>query len=424
MAIPYLKFSPKMLRRHFLHGLAGSSAIAAPAWTLISSLQANAAEVRKNKKALIVLWMGGGPATIDMWDMKPGSATGGPFQPISTSADVQICEHLPLMAKQMHHMAIVRSMSTREADHTRGRYYMHTGFVPNPNVEHPSYGALVAQQLEQTRSDLEIPPFISVGGNSIGPGFLGMGYAPFAVDSNGRIRNLKMETEKNRFKGRMELLDRMESRFIGQGRGDAPEEHAKILKKTEQLLTSEQMGAFQVTQEPENVQEIYGNTDFGRGCLLARRLVEAGVPIVEVELGGWDTHNNNFTRLETKLPEMDQAMAALVADLSDRGMLDDVAILWLGEFGRTPRINGSTGRDHWARSWSAVVGGAGFKRGIAVGGTSQDGTEVVTTPYSSEDLMASVLKSIGIPLDIRFTATNGRPMKIAAGGRPIDELLA
>jgi uncharacterized protein (DUF1501 family) len=153
-------------------------------------------------------------------------------------------------------------------------------------------------------------------------------------------------------------------------------------------------------------------------------LVETGVPFVEVDLGGWDTHRDNFNRLQTKLPEMDQAMAALVADLSQRGMLDNVAILWMGEFGRTPRINGDTGRDHWARSWSAVVGGSTFNRGIAVGSTSQDGSEVDTTPYSSEDLMATLLKSIGISLETRFTATNGRPIKIAAGGRPIPELLA
>ena len=423
MFFPSRKAPSGMSRRHFLEHLAGSSALAVPAWTLVSSLQARAAELRKNQKAVILLWMGGGPATIDLWDLKPGSTTGGPFQPIATSGEVQICEHLPRMAKQMHHMAIVRSMSTREADHNRGRYYMHTGFVPNPNMEHPSYGAVIAQQLEPTRPDLEIPPFISVGGSSAGPGFLGMAYAPFVVDSNGRVRNLQMDLEQNRLRDRMKLLGQLESRFIGQRRGSAAAEHAKVVKKTEQMLTSEQMNAFQVRKEPENIRAAYGETNFGRGCLLARRLVETGVPFVEVDLGGWDTHRDNFNRLQTKLPEMDQAMAALVADLSQRGMLDDVAILWMGEFGRTPRINGDTGRDHWARSWSAVVGGSTFNRGIAVGSTSQDGSEVDTTPYSSEDLMATLLKSIGISLETRFTATNGRPIKIAAGGRPIPELL-
>ena len=395
-----------------------------PAAHFLSTLQSEAAELQKNQKSVILLWMGGGPSTIDLWDLKPGSITGGPFTPINTSGDMQICEHLPKMAQQMHQMSIIRSMSTREADHTRGRYYMHTGFVPNPSVEHPSYGAVVAHQLEQTRENLEIPPFVSVGGNSAGPGFLGLAYAPFIVDSNGRIRDLETQTSAERWQARMQFLNQLESQFIRQQRGMAAGEHKKIIEKTNRLLTSPQMDAFQVSKESKKVQSTYGNTAFGRGCLMARRLVEAGVPFVEVDLGGWDTHNDNFNRLQTKLPEMDQAMAALVADLADRQMLDNVALLWMGEFGRTPRINGNTGRDHWARSWSAVVGGAGFKRGIAVGKTNTDGTEVETAPYSSEDLMATVLQSIGISLETRFTSANGRPMKIAGGGRPIRELLA
>ena len=423
-SVPQSLVPAGMSRRHFLRHLSAGAAWTLPASHFLSTLQSEAAELQKNNKSVILLWMGGGPSTIDIWDLKPGSITGGPFGQIATSGDVQICEHLPKMAQQMHQMSIIRSMSTREADHTRGRYYMHTGFVPNPSVEHPSYGAVIAHQLEQTRTDLEIPPFVSVGGNSAGPGFLGLAYAPFIVDSNGRIRDLEMKTSAERWQARMQFLNNLESQFIGQNRGTAAGEHRKVLDKTNRLLTSAQMEAFRVAKEPENVRQAYGETAFGRGCLMARRLVEVGVPFVEVDLGGWDTHQNNFTQLETKLPEMDQAMAALIADLGDRGMLDNVALLWMGEFGRTPRINGNTGRDHWARSWSAVVGGAGFKRGIAVGKTNADGTEVETTPYASEDLMATVLQSIGISLDTRFTAANGRPMKIAGGGRPIKELLA
>ena len=412
-----------MSRRHFLKHLSAGAAWAGPAAHFLSALQSEAAELQKNQKSVILLWMGGGPSTIDIWDLKPGSITGGPFSPINTTGDMQICEHLPRMAKQMHQMSIIRSMSTREADHSRGRYYMHTGFVPNPSVEHPSYGAVIAQQLEATRSDLEIPPFVSIGGNSTGPGFLGLAYAPFVVDSNGRIRNLERETSSERWQARINFLNKLESRFIGQQRGMAAGEHKKIVEKTNRLLTSPQMEAFQISKESASVRANYGNTNFGRGCLMARRLVEVGVPFVEVDLGGWDTHSDNFNQLQTKLPEMDRAMAALTADLGDRGMLDHVAVLWMGEFGRTPRINGNTGRDHWARSWSAMVGGAGFKRGIAVGKTNADGTEVETTPYSSEDLMATVLQSIGISLDTRFTSANGRPMKIAGGGSPIKELL-
>ena len=413
-----------MNRRHFMSHLAGSAAMAAPATAFTNSLLANATDLKKRHKAAILLWMGGGPSTMDLWDLKPGAPTGGQFKQISTSADgVAICEHLPLMAKQMHHMSIVRSMSTREADHTRGRYYMHTGYVPNPNVEHPGYGSVIAHELAEQVSDLEIPPCVSVGSGSVGPGFLGMTWAPFVVDSNGNVRNLDMGIDPTRLDQRLRMLETIENKFIGEKRGGSAEDHKKVIDKTVKLMTSKQMEAFKVMKEPKDVQEKYGTTGFGRGCLLARRLVEAGVPFVEVDLGGWDMHADIFPTLaDRKLPELDKAMGALVSDLADRGMLDDTAIIWMGEFSRTPNINGGGGRDHWARSWSMVVGGAGFKRGVVVGETSSDGKEVVTEPYSSQDVMASVLKSLGISLETTFTAKNGRPMKIANSGKVIKEL--
>jgi hypothetical protein len=415
-----------MTRRHFMSHLAGAAALAAPATAFTSSILANAADLKKRHKSAILLWMGGGPSTMDLWDLKPGAATGGPFKQISTSADgIAICEHMPLMAKQMHHMSIVRSMSTREADHMRGRYYMHTGYVPNPNVDHPSYGAVIAHELADLVPDLEIPPFVSVGGGSVGPGFLGMAWAPFVVDSNGNIRNLDMGIDPARMSQRLDMLATIEKRFIDEKRGGSAEDHQKVVEKTKRLMTSQQMKAFKVTDEPQDIQEKYGTTGFGRGCLLARRLVEAGVPFVEVDLGGWDMHQGIFPALaDRKLPELDKAMSGLVSDLADRGLLDDTAIIWMGEFSRTPNINADAGRDHWARSWSVVVGGAGFKRGVVVGETSSDGREVVTEPYSSQDVMASVLKSLGISLETTFTAKNGRPMRIANAGKVIKELFA
>ncbi|MCX7430801.1 MAG: DUF1501 domain-containing protein [Planctomycetia bacterium] len=415
-----------MNRRHFMSHLAGSAAMAAPATAFTNSLLANATDLKKRHKAAILLWMGGGPSTMDLWDLKPGAPTGGQFKQISTSADgVAICEHLPMMAKQMHHMSIVRSMSTREADHMRGRYYMHTGYVPNPNVEHPGYGSVISHELAEQVSGLEIPPCVSVGSGSVGPGFLGMTWAPFVVDSNGNVRNLDMGIDPTRLDQRLRMLETIENKFIGEKRGGSAEDHKKVIDKTVKLMTSKQMEAFKVMKEPKEVQEKYGTTGFGRGCLLARRLVEAGVPFVEVDLGGWDMHADIFPTLaDRKLPELDKAMAALVSDLADRGMLDDTAIIWMGEFSRTPNINGGGGRDHWARSWSVVVGGAGFKRGVVVGETSSDGKEVVTEPYSSQDVMASVLKSLGISLETTFTAKNGRPMKIANSGKVIKELFS
>ncbi|QEG21386.1 DUF1501 domain-containing protein [Mariniblastus fucicola] len=417
--------TPKgMNRRHFMSHLAGASALAASAYTLTRTVEANAKEMVKKQKAAILLWMGGGPSSIDIWDLKPGSANGGPFKPIATNGDMQICEHMPLMAQQMDKMSLVRSMSTREADHMRGRYYMHTGFTPNPNVTHPSYGSVVAHELGADRPNLDIPAFVSVGGASEGPGFLGMAYSPFSVDANGRVRNLDMGIPVNRMNQRTLALQMMEEKFIKQKRGAAALEHAKVIDKTLALMTSQQMQAFRVETEDAKVRERYGENNFGRGCLLARRLVEAGVPFVEVNLGGWDNHQNIFDTLQNqRLPQLDQGMSALIDDLSIRGMLDSTAIIWMGEFGRTPRINGNTGRDHWARSWSVAVGGAGMKPGIAVGQTNEDGSKVEGSSYTSQDLMATVCKSLDIDLSKTFMSGNGRPMKIANGGKIIKELI-
>ena len=413
-----------MNRRHFLSHLAGSAALAAPALALTRALRANAATLKQNHKSCILLWMGGGPPSIDIWDMKQGAPTAGPFKPINTKGDGQINELLPKVAAQMHRLSIVRSMSTREADHQRGRYYMHTGYVPNPNVKHPSYGSVVAHELRKELGTLEIPPFVSIGGASEGPGFLGMAYAPFQVDSNGRVRDARANVSDVRMNDRMKLLDLLERRFVREDRGPAAAEHAKVLQSTVSLMTSKQMEAFDIQSETDSAREWYGNTAFGRSCLMARRLVETGVPFVEVNLGGWDLHQDCFNQLQTKLPEMDVAMSALVEDLGTRGLLDNTVVLWMGEFGRTPRINGNAGRDHWARSWSVVAGGGGIEGGRVVGATNEDGTRVTTEPYSSEDLMATVCQTMGISLEKSFTATNGRPMKIAGGGKVIMDLLS
>jgi len=429
-----------MNRRHFMSHLAASAALTAPvASSFTSIMRANAKELQKKHKACIMLFMNGGPPTIDIWDLKPGAPTGGPFKEIETSAPgVKISEHMPMMAKQMHHAAILRAMSTREAYHNRGRYYMHTGYVPNPNITHPSYGAVLAKELSPP--DLEIPPFVSVGGSSFGPGFLGMSYAPFVVDTNGDVRNLNMNMEPDRLAQRLTLLNQIESGFAASGRGESPIEHKKVIDRTVSLMTSEQMKAFKVDDEPAAVKERYGiaapgaqpamgmmrrNPGVARGALIARRLVERGVPFVEVEMGGWDLHQNTHDTLKNNnLPVLDQAMSALIEDLDQRGMLQDTAVIWMGDFGRTPRINARAGRDHWARCWSTVVAGGGIKGGQAVGATNEDGTAVATDPIKSEDMMASVLKGLGVSLETTYTSKNNRPMKIANSGKVIKELFA
>jgi uncharacterized protein (DUF1501 family) len=252
-----------------------------------------------------------------------------------------------------------------------------------------------------------------------------MAWSPFTVNSNGQIRNLRMGLDERRLMQRIVALEVIEQGFVRQNRGAASEDHQEVLGKTLNLMTSEQMRAFRVNEEPADARERYGENNFGRGCLMARRLVEVGVPFVEVDLGGWDNHQDIFPTLrDNRLPTLDRAMSALVEDLAQSGLLEDTAIVWMGEFGRTPRINGNTGRDHWARAWSVVVGGAGMKGGIAVGETNADGTRVETEPYTSQDVMASVCKALGISLETTFTSRSGRPMKIANSGKVIEELFA
>ncbi len=428
-----------MSRRHFIQHLA-TTTMAIPGLQFLNHLQANAAEVRKNQKSCILLWMSGGPPTIDIWDLKPGSKNGGEFKPISTSGDLQISEHMPETAKMMKHLSVVRSMSTREADHNRGRYYMHTGYIPNPTVVHPTFGSVVSYELGSKRKDLEIPSFVSIGGPSMGPGFMGMMHSPFQVESNGEIRNAAMrDLTAARFNQRTAMLDAIETDFIRSERGQLPKDHKDVYAKAMSLFTSKQMEAFKVNEEkPETVQMYCGTganagggrmgmgarNPFGMGCLMARRLVEAGVPFIEVDLGGWDLHTQVFNTLKNqRLPVLDQAIAGLTTDLEQRGLLKDTTIVWMGEFARTPRINQDVGRDHWATSWSVMVGGGGLRGGQAVGETDKDGTSCVSQAYLPGDIWATVAHAMGIPLDTVHTSKNGRPMKIANGGTAIKELI-
>ncbi|MDA0807047.1 MAG: DUF1501 domain-containing protein [Planctomycetota bacterium] len=431
-----------MSRRHFMSHMAGAAATI-PAMNFIEHIKANAATARKNNKACILLWCSGGPPTIDIWDLKPGSKNGGEFKPIDTAAPgVQITEHMPKTAKVFDKLSIVRSMSTREADHGRGRYFMHTGFVPNPTVVHPTFGSVVAHEAGSKRQDLEIPGFISINAPSGSPGYMGTTNAPFVVDGNGRISNADVGSlGRDRLGQRLSMLGVIEDNFIKSKRGDLPQDHKNIYKKAVNLMTSEQMKAFDVTSEPQEILDLYtggppaGNGGmmmrnaggFGRSLLMARRLVEVGVPFIEVgvNVGGWDLHNDVFNTLKNNnLPQMDTAISGLVTDLTQRGMIDDVSIVWMGEFARTPRINQNVGRDHWAASWSVMMGGGGLNNGQAIGETNADGTACVSKSYLPGDIWATVAHAMGIPTSTVHTSKNGRPMKIANGGTPIQELIS
>ncbi len=434
-------------RRHFLKHVAGYSLMALPAYEFLHTLQANAQTLRRNNKSIIIMWMGGGPATIDIWDLKPGRPTGGEFRPIATRVSgVEICEHMPKVAAQMQHLTIIRSLTTTEGDHMRGRQLMHTAYTPNPAVNFPSIGSVAAYQIPKLagHEEISLPNYISVGGGE-GPGFLGMNYAPFNVQNPGAppenirppqaLGNGDVEPME-RTRRRQRLFYTLEDHFR-EGMAphlrtpkerakfaDASTAHSDIYRKGFSLVASRDGKVFELRNESPRLQEEYGNNNFGKACLLARRLVEAGVSAIEVNLGGWDTHGQNFQALGQRLlPTLDKAMGGLVRDLNDRGLWRNTVVLWMGEFGRTPRINQNAGRDHWPRCWSVVVGGGAIRGGSVYGSTDEDGMAVRENPVRVGDLFATVYRALGIDPTTQVRDPIGRPMRISGdNGKPIAQL--
>lgn len=435
-----------MDRRHFLKHVAGGAAVAVPGLGFIESLKAQAPALKRANKSLIILWMGGGPTHMDTWDLKPGSPNGGELKPIATSATgVQISEVLPKVAQQMRHLSIIRSLVTNEGSHERGTVLMNTGRQPNPVVSFPAMGAVASAKL--TSKDLPLPGFIGVGGTAqrIGPGFLGMMYAPFTVQNPGQppanIRAPGLGDERmtiQRLRRRQRLFYNVEDSFNESAfphlrtvndretAGSAAQAHASIYKKAFDLTVSPLRTVFEVRSEPARVKDLYGGerNNFGMGCLLARKLVEKGVTCVEVDLGGWDNHGGIFNTMRTRNgPLLDQGMGGLVQDLAERGLMKDVVVLWMGEFGRTPRINQNAGRDHWARCWSVVVGGGNIQGGQVYGATDANGTSVARDPASIGDLFATVYKGLGLDPTTKVRDNLGRPLEIAEG-RPLRGLVS
>jgi hypothetical protein len=417
-----------MSRRHFMGHMA-TTALALPAVQFFTGLEANAQQVRRANKKCILLWMSGGPSHMDTWDLKPDSEkNGGPFKPIDTSAPgVRISEHLPHVAKQMKHLSIIRSLDSKEGNHDRGTYMMHTGYAPNPTVVHPSFGSVCSYELGEKLANFDLPHFISINTPSLGAGFLGMSHSPFMVQNpNAPIANLLPPNgvSHERMVRRLNMLGRVEDGFLKQGRGQAATDHKSVYAKTVRMMNSRYTRAFKLDDVPAPVRDAYGRGSFGSGCLMARKLIEQGVTFVEVALGGWDTHADAFETLSNRLmPELDKAMGALVADLAQSGLLESTMIVWMGEFGRTPRINQNAGRDHWPRGWSVVMGGGGIKGGQTVGATDKDGVDITERPVGVMDVVATMTKAMGIDVATQYTTPRGRPMKVVDAGKPIEELI-
>jgi hypothetical protein len=372
-----------------------------------------------------LLWLNGGPSHIDTFDPKPGRSTGGPFKAVKTRAPgMQLSEHLPHLAERGDKLAVVRSMSSKEGNHERAQYYAHTGYAPNPTVVHPSLGGWTCAKLGDASADL--PAFVSIGGPSFGAGFLGVQNGPFVLQKAGAppadIR-LPGGVDVGRFDRRRALLDEMDERFA-RSTGDAKVEgRREVYAKAVRLMQAPKLDGFDLTGESDATRKAYGDTDFGRGCLVARRLVERGVKFVEVVLDGWDTHQNDFERTKSLMGTLDPAMAALIDDLGSRAMLSTTLVACMGEFGRTPRINANDGRDHWPQAWSAVLAGGGLRGGTVYGATDDDGAKVAGPATSVPDLLATMGAQLGLdPAHTEMTPV-GRPISVTDGGAPIPALV-
>ncbi|MCA9122963.1 MAG: DUF1501 domain-containing protein [Planctomycetaceae bacterium] len=394
----------------------------------LPALDLRAASTRgtERPRSLITLWLSGGPSQLETWDPHPGTKIGGPTQAISTSIPgVEIAHTFPLLAEQMHHLSVVRSLVSQEGDHDRATYLVKTGFRIDPTLRHPSVGAIVAHALPYEQ--LEIPPVISLGyDNRLSRGgFLGGRFDALRVREPGSSDgDMKAWLAQPRQQRRLTNLD-VVSRAFARGRKAVVDRtmYAHNLDAALTMMTSDQLKAFQLDDESEATRAAYGDSNFGRGCLVARRLVEQGVRAIEVTLQNFDTHDQNFSRHAELAMTLDGAFTALLKDLHERDLLASTVVLCLGEFGRTPKINGADGRDHWPHGFSCLLGGGDLRSGALIGATDPTGREeepedAVPVP----DLYATVLKGLGIDPTHQINTSIGRPIRYS-DGTPIDRLL-
>jgi hypothetical protein len=417
-------------RRDFLKAIPAAAA-AAGALSWQDLLAESAPALRKAGKACILLWMGGGPSQFETFDPKPGNSNGGETKAIKTAVSgIEIGENLPKIAQSMNDLCLIRSLNGKEGQHPRATFFMHTGYLPSPAVKYPTLGSIVAKELGDPASDL--PSFVRIGAgqganaSAMGSaGILGVDYDALAMAAASRPpENTSLSTDQQRYLRRLGLLDRLQGDYASHGGQQEVSDHQKIYAQASRLVTSPKMAGFDLAKEPQKIKDAYGSGPFAEGCLLARRLVETGVTFVEVTHGPWDTHQDNFNRTRTLCGQLDQPFAALLADLKSRGMLDSTLVVWTGEFGRTPRINPSAGRDHFPRAFTSVLAGGGIKGGQVIGGTDAGGDAIADRPVAVNDLLRTVCHSLGIDANKQNMSSIGRPIKIVDGGEVVKEAFA
>jgi uncharacterized protein (DUF1501 family) len=389
----------------------------------------------RRAKACILLWLNGGPSHIDTFDPKPGAETNGPFTAIDTQVPgMQFSQHLTKLAAQAQHLAVIRSMTSPEGDHERANQFLHTGNVRSETVDYPALGSVVAR--EWSAEDGDLPAFVALNGNAPGPGFFGIQFAPHIIGNiDAPLENIVLPegVNEDRLSRRLNALAAFNE---GASRRVDPQRLAGQQSLTARALRfrkSPALKAFDLSDEKPETMAAYGAAQpegspvpgtFGKACVMARRLIENGVRFVEVTLDGWDTHDNNFQAVEALLNQLDPALAALTADLSDRGLLGDTLIVCMGEFGRTPQINPQMGRDHWSEAFSVVLAGGGMRGGQSIGASDAKGEKVADRPVTVPDLYATLLAAFGIDGSKPFRTPSGRPIKLAEKGSVVSELLA
>ena len=389
-------------------------------------LPAAARRGQERLPSLITLWLAGGPSQLETWDPHPGGKIGGPTKSIATSiADVKIASAFPRLADQMHHLSVIRSLVSKEGDHDRATYLVKTGFRPDPTLRHPSVGAIVSHALPN--EELEIPPVISLGyANHLSRGgFLGGRYDALPVREPGSSeRDSRAWLAQPRQKRRLADLDVI-GRAFSRGRQVVVDRtmHEHNLDAALKMMSSEQLDAFRLDGETMSTLKSYGDSNFGRGCLVARRLIEKGVRAVEVTLQNFDTHDQNFRQHNELATQLDPAFAAMLKDLHDRDLLDSTIVLCLGEIGRTPQIHGGDGRDHWPHGFSCLLGGGQLRPGALIGATDPTGKrKEPVDPISVHDLYATIFKGLGIDPTHQVDTSIGRPIRYSEG-RLIERLL-
>jgi hypothetical protein len=382
-----------------------------------------AEEVVRAKKHCIYIFLNGGCSQFETFDPKASKTTGGPFRPISTSIPgTQICELMPKMAQRMNDVTVIRSMKTSQVDHPGGIYLMHTGYQPTANVRFPEVGAIVAKYQGAEKTDQ--PNFIKIFGHGdAGAGFLGPRYQSFSLSPDGQLPTFSGSSiDASKELRRHEVRAFLEDQFAAQHKSDLAKMHRESYEAARRLGSAKNV--FKIDDEWDKYREQYGNSAIGRRLLTARRLVEAGVPFIEVGQSGYDTHGDNFTGHKGLVPPMDHAWAGLIQDLKDRGLFDKTLIIWAGEIGRTPSINNRAGRDHYVRCWTTALAGCGVKGGLVYGASDDDGVEVKDNPVTEGDFFATIYKALSI--DPKIENYSGvRPIPLAPfGSKVVSELLA